>query len=229
MSVKVWASPLMLVLALAGLGQRPASSLPASASSIQIVEARLPDCLLSEEYDAGLQAIGGKEPLKWEVVKGQLPAGLKLAPRTGRILGKCEAAGEARFAVRVTDASKPPQWAEREFTLRVPPPIEVKWKDMPTVREGGIHGSVTLTNGLKQGYEVTLIIVAVNEVGKAFALGYQHHRLRPQAGGEDVEFGGDVVLPRGRYIVHVDAVGEDLVRKRIYRARLQAQDPLSVP
>lgn len=229
MSAKGWASPLMLALTLGALAQKPASSLPASAPSIQIVESRLPDCVLDEEYDAGLQAIAGSEPLKWEVVKGQLPAGLKLAPRTGRILGKCEAAGETHFVVRVTDASKPPQRAEQEFTLRAPPPIEVQWKDMPAVREGGIHGAVTLTNGLKQGYEVTLIIVAVNEVGKAFALGYQHHRLRPQAGGEDVEFGGDVVLPRGRYIVHVDAVGEDLVRKKIYRSRLQAQNPLSVP
>jgi len=217
----------LLTLALVALGPRPASSLP--APSLRIVEARLPDCLLGEAYDAALHATAGSEPLQWQVVKGRLPAGLRLEARTGRILGRCEAAGDVTFAVRVTDASKPPQWAEREFTLRVPPPIEVKWKDMPTVREGGIHGSVTLTNGLKQGYEVTLIIVAVNEVGKAFALGYQHHRLRPQAGGEDVEFGGDVVLPRGRYIVHVDAVGEDLVRKRIYRARLQAQDPLSVP
>lgn len=222
MSVKGWANPLILALALAGLGQRP-------GPSIRIVEARLPDCVLGQEYDARLRAIAGSEPLQWEIVKGQLPAALKLAPRTGRIMGKCEAAGEARFAVRVTDASKPPQTAEREFTLRVPPPIEVKWKDMPTVREGGIHGSVTLTNGLKDKYEVTLIIVAVNEVGKAFVLGYRHHRLRPQAGSEAVEFGGDTVLPRGRYIVHVDAVGEDLARKKIYRARLQAHDPLSVP
>jgi hypothetical protein len=212
----------MLALAFAGLGPRP-------ASSIGIVETRLPDCFLGEPYDAQLHAIAGRGPLKWEVVKGQLPAGLKLEPRTGRVRGRCEAAGEAGFAVRVTDATKPPQRAEREFTVRVPPPIEVQWKDLPAVREGGIHGSVTLTNGLKQEYEVTLIIVAVNEVGKAFALGYQHHRLRPQAGGEDVEFGGDAVLPRGRYIVHVDAVGEDLVRKKIYRSRLQAQDPLSVP
>lgn len=222
MSAKGWASPLILALALAALGQRP-------TSSMRIVEARLPDCLLGEEYDAPLRAIAGSEPLRWEIVKGELPAGLKLAPRSGRILGRCEAAGEARFAVRVTDASKPPQTAEREFTLRVPPPIEVKWKDMPTLREGGIHGSITLTNGLKDEYEVTLIIVAVNEVGKAFALGYQHHSLRPRAGSEDVEFGGDMVLPRGRYIVHVDAVGEDLAKKRIYRARLQTQNPLTVP
>jgi hypothetical protein len=221
MSVKGWASPLILALALGGLGQRP-------ASSIRIVETRLPDCFLGDQYDARLSAIAGNEPLKWEVVKGQLPAGLKLEPRTGRIRGRCEAAGEAGFAVRVTDASKPPQRAEREFTVRVPPPIEVKWKDLPAVREGGIHGSVTLTNGLMQEYEVTLIIVAVNEVGKAFALGYRHHGLRPQGSGEDVEFGG-TILPRGRYIVHVDAIGEDLAGKKIYRARLQAQDPLSVP
>ncbi|HEV2022834.1 MAG TPA: Ig domain-containing protein [Terriglobales bacterium] len=222
MSVKGWASPLMLALALVGLGPRP-------ASSIRIVESRLPDCFLGEEYDAGLHATAGSEPLKWEVVKGRLPAGLKLEPGTGRVLGRCEATGDVTFAVRVTDASKPPQTAEQEFTLRVPPPLVVKWKDMPAVRDGGIHGSVTLTNGLKDEYEVTLIIVAVNEVGKAFALGYRHHSLRAQARNEDIEFGGDTVLPRGRYIVHVDAVGEDLTKKKIYRARVQAQDPLNVP
>ena len=227
MSARSWASPLILALALSGLGQRPTPSIP--ASSIRIVEAHLPDCLLGEEYDAELHATAGSEPLKWEIAKGRLPAGLKLESATGRILGRCAAAGEVRFTVRVTDASKPPRTAEREFTLRVPPPIEVKWKDLPTVRDGGIHGSVTLTNGLKDEYEVTLIIVAVNEVGKAFALGHQHHTLRRQAGSENVDFGGDMLLPRGRYIVHVDAVGEDLTKKKIYRARIQAHDPLTVP
>lgn len=227
MSVNGWASLLMLALALLGLGQKPASSLP--APSLRIVEARLPDCFLGEEYDAGFHAIAGSEPLQWQVVKGRLPAGLRLEVRTGRILGRCEAAGDVTFAVRVTDASKPAQTAEREFTLRVPPPIAVEWKDMPAVRAGGIRGSVTLTNGLKDEYQVTLIIVAVNEVGKAFALGYRHHSLRARAKPEDVEFGGDTLLPRGRYIVHVDAVGEDLARKKIYRARVQAQDPLIVP
>ena len=228
MSATIWTTPLLL-LALAGLGQKPASSISASASSIRIVEARLPDCGLGDNYDAVVRATAGSEPLKWEIVKGQLPAGLKLAPRTGRIMGRCESAGEAQFAVRVTDSSKPPRTAEREFTLRVPPPIEVEWKNLPVLRDGGIHGSVTLTSGLQEEYEVTLIIVAVNEVGKAFVLGYQHHTLRRQAGSEDVEFGGDMLLPRGRYIVHVDAVGEDLVKKKIYRARLQTHGALSVP
>lgn len=225
MSVKVWGIPMML--ALAGLGQGPPSSLP--APSFQIVEAPLPDCLRGEAYDARLHATAGSEPLKWEVVKGRLPAGLKLEPRTGRILGRCEAAGDATFAVRVTDATKPPQTAEREFALRVPPPLAVKWKDMPAVRDGGIHGSVTLTSGLKDEYQVTLIIVAVNEVGKAFALAYRHHTLRAKTRSEDIEFGVDTILPRGRYMLHVDAVGEDLTKKKIYRARVQAQDPLSVP
>lgn len=225
MNVKGWAS--LLTLALVSLAARPASSLP--APPIQIVESRPPDCFLDEEYDAALHATAGSEPLKWEIVKGRLPAGLRLEPATGRLLGRCEAAGDATFIVRVTDAGKPPQTAEREFTLHVPPPIAVKWKNMPAVRAGGIHGSVTLTSGLKDDYEVTLIIVAVSEVGKAFALGYRHHNLRARAKLEDVEFGGDTLLPGGRYIVHVDAVGEDLANKKIYRARVQAQDPLIVP
>ena len=217
----------LLTLALVALGPRPASSLP--APSIRIVEARLPDCLLGEAYDAALHATAGSEPLQWQVVKGRLPAGLRLEARTGRILGRCEAASDVTFAVRVTDAAKPPRTAEHEFTLRVPPPIAVEWKNMPVVRAGGIRGSVTLTSGLKDAYEVTLIIVAVNEVGKAFALGYRHHSLRARAKLEAIEFGGDTLLPRGRYIVHVDAVGEDLARKKIDRARVQAQDPLLVP
>jgi hypothetical protein len=225
--VNAFTITLLLALALPGLAQKPASPIP--ASTLHIEEARLPDCLLGDDYDARLRASAGSEPLKWEVVKGQLPAGLKLAPRTGRIMGKCEVAGEAHFTVRVTGSSKPSRMAEHDFTLRVPPPIEVEWKSMPVLQDGGIHGSVTLTNGLKDEYEVTLIIVAVNEVGKAFVLGYQHHALRRKAGSEEVAFGGDMLLPRGRYIVHVDAVGEDLVKKNIYRARLQTHEPLIVP
>ena len=44
-----------------------------------------------------------------------------------------------------------------------------------------IAGTVEVSNGSRDIYDQTVIIVAVNEIGKAFALGYQHFDLSPQS------------------------------------------------
>jgi len=71
-----------------------------------------------------------------------------------------------------------------------------------------------------------VIVVAVNEIGKAFALGYQHFDLLPKTKEQEIPF--ESQLPGGRYTVRVDAVGEVSAKNRIYRAARQA-GPFQVP
>ncbi|TMK71005.1 MAG: hypothetical protein E6G50_06665 [Actinobacteria bacterium] len=51
-----------------------------------------------------LFANGGVLPQTWKIVRGSLPAGVKLAARSGQLVGKARKAGTSRVVVQVTDA-----------------------------------------------------------------------------------------------------------------------------
>lgn len=208
-----------LTLAIAAPAQQP--------DGLQITSESLPHGALRQNYSAQLQASGGTPPLHWSVASGSLPEGLELDAATGTLTGAPTATGEAHFVARVTDSAEPPHVAEHPYAIAVVPPLTVEWKRPPTAANGGISGSVSLTNGLDDDYDLTLIVVAVNEYGKAFALGYQHFNFTGNSDMPEIAFGS--TLPRGSYIVHVDAVGEDADKNQIYRARLQTEQTLNVP
>lgn len=179
----------------------------------------LPGAVLREPYRLQLRARGGIPPLKWEISSGTLPPGLELNRATGLLSGTPTAGGEFVFNVRVTDAANPPQTATRAFSGKVTIPLAVNWKRPPRVEQSGIFGSVEVSNGLRQDFDLTVIVVAVNEYGKAFALGYEHFLLRRESISPEIPFGFS--LPLGSYHVHVDAVAEVEVNNAIYRARQQ--------
>jgi hypothetical protein len=66
----------------------------------------------------------------------------------------------------------------------------------------------------------------VNEIGKAFALGYQHLSVAPDTNLSEIPFISQ--LPAGRYTVRADAIAEIVPRRKIFRAARQA-GPFSVP
>jgi hypothetical protein len=47
---------------------------------------------------------GGVHPLTWKIVRGSLPAGVRLASRTGRLVGTARKAGTSRVVLEVKDA-----------------------------------------------------------------------------------------------------------------------------
>lgn len=202
------AMAIFLLFAAAALGQ---------TSAPQITTRDLPKAVRGFSYRAVLQAQGGASPLAWTAVSG-LPAGVGLSA-TGELTGTPTAAGVFRVRIAVRDSSRPPLNSERELILRVVLPLEVEWKQPAQARDGGIFGSVHLVNNTPEALDVTVIVVAVNTTGKAFALGYQHTTLSANSEVAEMQFG--FTLPQDSYVVHADAVGESAAKGTIYRSRLQ--------
>jgi hypothetical protein len=212
-----------LLLAGTGWGQQETPQKPSGTVPLAITTDALPQPIAHTPYTVRLTAKGGTPPYSWGVEKGQLPPGLHLDPKAGTLSGVPEAAAELTFTVRVSDSAEPPATAVRELKVKTAPALQLEWHRQPVLENDGIYGEVKVGNPGKDPYDLTFIIVAVNEVGKAFALGYQHFTLRPQA-TQAIPFGAS--LPLGSYIVHADAVGEIAAKDIIRRARLQTPEPL---
>jgi hypothetical protein len=144
---------------------------------------------------------------------------------TGAISGVPTAPGTYNFELTVTDSSVPPTQIQREFKLVVTAALVIDWKQPPAVHGQRLEGSVIVNNFTGQDFTLTVIVMAVNDVGRATALGYQEFTL--QAGGEQViRFGSSP--GSGSYVVHADAVAEVASTNSIYRARKQTSTSLVI-
>jgi hypothetical protein len=207
----------LLLFATVSIAQSPA------ASDLRFQTTSLPNASIGRPYSATIVATGGTPPLQWQVVQGKLPPGINLQPTSGILSGTPTAPGNYSFAVAVSDAT--PTTITANFTIRVEDYLTVQWRSGPTLDQNTVSGTVEVSNSSRDTYDQTVIIVAVNEIGKAFALGYQHFNLSPQT-RQVIPYSSS--LPNGYYIVHVDAVAEIPARNIIRRARLQTQQPMTV-
>ncbi len=183
-----------------------------------VLETRaLPAFISSSAYRFVLLTTGGIQPLHFDIVAGGLPRGLFLDNENGFVYGQSSELGPFTVTVRVTDSARPrAQSAERTYTTRVLGPLNVDWTTPPAVRDNGIYGSLRVSNATQDNLNLTVIVVAVNEYGKAFSLGYQHFVLKPASESQEIPFGFS--LPRGTYMARVDAVGEIPEKNVIQRA-----------
>lgn len=166
----------------------------------------------------------GTPPWRFRRVSGSLPPGITLDP-AGTLAGAPTTPGGFHFTLEATDSSPTPVAKTRDYVLTVSPPLTVAWTQPPQVNAGSaIAGEVQVTVGSAGALDLTVIVVAVNTVNKAFALGYQHFSLG--AGSRRISFGS--TLPRDTYVVHADAVAEESATGEIFRARLQT-GALTVP
>jgi hypothetical protein len=209
----------------------PAQNLPPtqSAPAPQAIKERLtlPQAARGEAYYNRLGVrTAGSPPWTWRLTAGRLPPGLTLG-RDGVVSGTPTSAGDYRFTAGATDSAKPPRVVQLDVLLAVRDPLSLAWQQEPAVadRNGkGIFGSLVVANNSSATMDLTVIIVAVNETGRATALGYQHFPFAPGR-TQTIPFGS--TLPRGTYLVHADAVGEVARTNTILRTRQQS-NPINV-
>jgi hypothetical protein len=182
--------------------------------------------LLGAPLRVQLSARGGSAPYTWKLLNVPLPEGLTLNKRTGRIGGTPEVSGEFRVPIAVEDSSSPPQEARGELEITVISQFEVRWKQPPQVRKEGISGSVIITSNSNRTLQLTVIILALDRINKAFALGYEHFNLKPYSESPEIPFGA--TLPFGSYIVNVDAIAEEPIGKRVFRSRIESARHLTL-
>lgn len=195
-------------------------------SDLRIDTRKLPSGNVGKRYAANLRVVNATPPLTWRVASGKLPPGLELREITGTIDGVPTAPGRYRFRVAVRDTTG--KTASGDFVIEIQSELAIRWmalRGMPHLNGNTISGAVTVENSSKDRFDLTVIIVAVNEYGKAFALGYEKFDLAQNV-EQDIPF--ESTLPNGRYVVHADAVAEVPAKKLIYRARLQTDGAMVV-
>jgi hypothetical protein len=206
-------------------GQEAAGQARGESDLVIQNESELPETYPHATYELLFRARGGVPTLHWRVEKGALPPGLKLDD-DGLLHGSPERTGEFQFTVSVRDGGQPRSEVQKAFVLRVRSAMVLIWKNPAHVNGNRIEGSAEISNTTADNIDLTFIVLAVPENGRAVAIGYQHFVLRRGTLGQELPFGE--TLPRGGYVVHVDAVGEVPPKNVIYRERMQTPSMLQV-
>lgn len=196
-----------------------------SSESDLVIETdpELPETYPHAAYEVHFRAHGGLPPSRWRLEKGVLPPGLKLE-QDGLLHGSPDRSGDFQFTVSATDTEQ--RSVQKAFVLHVRSAMALAWKNIARVNGNRIEGSAQISNTTPDDIDLTFIVLAVPENGRAVAIGYQHFVLRRGTLVQELPFGD--TLPRGGYVVHVDAVGEVPARNVIYRERMQTPMMLQV-
>ena len=208
---EIWFLLLMLAAVLGRAQPTP------SPDSISITTKALPKPLLWEPYTAQLKASGGVEPYHWRVVGGSLPQTF-LVDDQGMISAFVSHPGDLQFTVLLRDNSNPRKQAKQKLVLRTEIPLTADWLRKAQVSGQRIDGSIKVSNHTGRDFDLTFIVLAVNDIGRATAIGYQHFPLKKNTMDMEIPFGE--ALSPGNYAVNVDVVGEEPISKHIFRARL---------
>jgi|SRR5579862_644877 len=184
---------------------------------LNIATQSLPKAFLRTLYQFQLQVRGGVPPFKWEVTDGSLPSGVVLQA-DGQLTGTPQQSGDFHFTVTVSDSGRPAHEIKQQFLLVVASPLMAQWGRYPKVNGQRLEGSILVSNETDREFDLTVIVLAVNEIGRATAIGYQHFTLKKDTEGTEIPFGDN--LSRGSYQLNVDAVAEVAETHSIYRTRL---------
>jgi hypothetical protein len=197
----------------------------ATGEPLVILTTSLHKAYLRQHYETHLEARGGITPLRWEVTEGTLPAGIVLGT-DGVLSGVPTETGEFKFTVRVTDNGRPAAQLNQRLALTVVAPLLAQWGRYPKVTGQRLEGSIIVSNQTEQDFDLTAIIMAVNETGRATAIGYQRVNLKKDTGDLEIPFGEN--LPFGSYELDADAIAEVAATNLIYRARLVPKERFQI-
>jgi hypothetical protein len=201
-----------LLLTLAVCAQSASSS-----GALSIPVEGLPTASLWQQYTFRLPAAGGVGLYHWHLNGGALPAGLKLA-EDGELSGTPQETGEFEFSLLLTDSDSPAKQLQKKFKLSLEAPLGLEWVRKAKVNGQRIEGSIKVSNRTGRDFDLTMVVLAVNETGRATAIGYQHFPLKMNTRDKEIPFGDTPSW--GVYQVNVDVVAEEPVSNRIFRARL---------
>ncbi len=199
--------------------------LAAQAPPLAVVDEPLPPIDAGVDFHILLHATGGVPPYVWSVANGDLPDGVTLTPE-GLLAGRPTNPGVFTFTLKVEDSGRPAHTINKDLRVAVATSLLIEWLQPPKVRDNRIDGAVQVSNGSDDNFDLTVIIVAVNDNGRATAIGYEHLPLKAGAISVKIPFGN--TLPHGAYVIHADAIAEIPTRKAILRQRLQTPQPLQV-
>ena len=197
-------------------------ALSQQAEQLRILARELPSASLWTNYGPKnrhgfqLQATGGIPPYHWRTINGSLPHGLKLE-EDGEITGVPDGRG-SYFSLEVRDSNNPPAQAQKAVTLLVEIPFSADWHAKARVSGQRIDGSVKVSNRTGRDFDLTFIVLAINDIGRATAIGYQHFPLKANTRDFPLPFGDN--LSPGNYAINVDLVAEEPISNKIFRARL---------
>lgn len=190
---------------------------------LQITTSKLPLPEAGQKYEAHLQAVGGVPPYRWSLAPSSkpLPSGLTLQESTGLIYGRPVSSSEYSIIVQVQDSSEPPVTVVKQLVTATAAPLTIQWTTKPHLDGSNLSGGLRVSNGTRDTVQLTVIVVAVNQIGKAFALRYERLSLPTKSETPDLTFTSS--LPLGSYVVHADAIGEVPAKNAIYRDHRELQ------
>ena len=136
------------------------------------------------------------------------------------LMGKLAEQGNFDFVATARDRLGKQQ--TKTLTLSTEAPLITSWSKRAEVNGRRIDGSVKVTNTTGRDLDLTFVVLAVNDIGRATAIGYQHFSLKQNTRDQELPFGD--TLSAGNYDVNVDVVGEEPVSKMIFRSRLVSND-----
>ena len=191
---------------------------PAPAQ-LSIATKTLPAASLWNPYSFRLEASGSVEPYHWRIVAGSLPRNLRLR-ESGEINGMVAEQGQFEFTIVAIDRTGAPS-DRKQLTLKIEAPLAAVWSRKSAVNGNRIDGSIKVTNSTGRDFDLTFVVLAVNDIGRATAIGYQHFPLKKNTRDMELPF-GDTLAP-GNYVVNLDVVGEEPASGMIFRARLVTQ------
>jgi putative Ig domain-containing protein len=196
-----------------------------TAPPLAIVDEPLPPLNAGVEIRIPLHATGGVPPYHWSVASGDLPQGIMFTS-DGLLVGRPAKPGTFAVTVTVTDSGQPAHSINKELRTQVSAALLFDWLRPPQIRGDRIDGAAQVSNGARDDFDLTVLIVAVDEVGRATALGYQHLKLKAGSANLQIPFG--TTVPRGAYVIHADAVAEIPAKNTILRQHLETPVPLPV-
>ncbi|HEY6185937.1 MAG TPA: Ig domain-containing protein [Terriglobales bacterium] len=189
----------------------------AAGAELSVKSGPILKAFLRVQYHEQLEAQGGTPPYTWKLNHADLPRGVSL-DRSGILSGMTNEVGDFHFVVTVSDSGSPAHQRSQELTLRVLAPLAVQWGNQAKINGKRIEGSVKVSNQTGQDFDLTFVVLAVNDISRATAIGYQHFNLKHETIDFEIPFGEN--LPPGGYVLHADVVAEVPEINNIYRARL---------